>query len=154
MKSGDHGNSHFAEENCPGAPAPGLFLSLSCRRWRWCHSSSDCDTVASARDHRFYLIQGHGMGASRTVARSLGRLLVLINDDIAAGKKKTEYRDNTPFWRSRLLSRSYDEIHFRNGYAARAPFMRVECLGIRKDGRKRFAIRLGKILETRNYRPE
>ena len=38
--------------------------------------------------------------------------------------------------------------------ATRAPFMRVECLGIRLDGRKRFAIRLGKILETRNYRPE
>ena len=75
-------------------------------------------------------------------------------DDIAAGKKKTEYRDNTPFWRTRLVSRNYDEIHFRNGYATRAPFMRVECLGIRKDGRKRFAIRLGKILETRNYRPE
>jgi len=28
MKSGDHGNSHFAEEIAPVASAPGLFLSI------------------------------------------------------------------------------------------------------------------------------
>ena len=88
------------------------------------------------------------MKNSRTLRRTTGKPAILHLtlhrewfDKIAAGQKKTEYRDNTAFWRSRLLSRSYDEIHFRNGYATRAPFMRVECLGIRKDGRKRFAIR-------------
>jgi hypothetical protein len=73
-------------------------------------------------------------------------------DAIAEGKKKTEYRDNTPYWRSRLVGREYTEIVFRNGYATRAPLMRVEFLGIRKDGPNRFAIRLGKILEMKNYR--
>jgi hypothetical protein len=74
-------------------------------------------------------------------------------DAIAAGEKRTEYRDNSPYWRSRLLDRTYHEIHFRNGYAARNPFMRVQCLGIRKDKPQRFAIRLGKILRTKNYKP-
>jgi hypothetical protein len=74
-------------------------------------------------------------------------------DAIASGEKKTEYRNNTAYWRSRLVDRAYREIHFRNGYATGAPFMRVECRGIRKDTPKRFAIRLGKILQIRNYRP-
>jgi hypothetical protein len=73
-------------------------------------------------------------------------------DAIAEGSKKTEYRDNTPYWRSRLADREYAEIVFRNGYATRAPLMRVQLLGIRKDKPDRFAIRLGKILETKNYR--
>jgi len=30
------------------------------------------------------------------------------------------------------LSKSYDEIHFKNGYNKDAPFMRVECKGIDK----------------------
>jgi hypothetical protein len=71
-------------------------------------------------------------------------------DAIAAGRKKTEYRENKAFWRSRLVGRDYAEVAFRNGYAADAPLMRVECLGIRKDRPDRFAIRLGKILEIRN----
>lgn len=32
--------------------------------------------------------------------------------DAIAGEKKTEYRDNSPYWRSRLLDRTYHEIHF------------------------------------------
>ena len=43
------------------------------------------------------------------------------------------------------MGREYEEIVFRNGYAPRAPLMRVQCLGIRKDKCGRFAIRLGKI---------
>jgi hypothetical protein len=74
-------------------------------------------------------------------------------DAIAAAKKKTEYLDNFAHWRSRLLGRTYSEVHFRNGYAVNAPFMRVECLGHGKDRPNRFAIRLGKVLETKNYRP-
>lgn len=74
-------------------------------------------------------------------------------DDIAAGKKKTEFRDNTPYWRARLLDRQYDEIHFRNGYASRAPFMRVKWLGTRKITPRTFAIRLGRIIKIANYKP-
>jgi hypothetical protein len=76
-------------------------------------------------------------------------------DQIAEGRKVNEYRDNTAYWRTRLTGREYDEIHFRNGYATRAPFMRVQCKGIRKRGKGRssqFVIRLGRVLELRNYR--
>jgi hypothetical protein len=45
-------------------------------------------------------------------------------DEIAAGKKKTEYRENKVYWRKRLVGIKYKEIHFRNGYAAKAPFLR------------------------------
>ena len=76
-------------------------------------------------------------------------------DQIAEGTKVNEYRGNTAYWRTRLTDREYTEVHFRNGYATRAPFMRVECKGIRKRGKGRssqFVIRLGRVLETRNYR--
>lgn len=76
-------------------------------------------------------------------------------DAILAGKKKTEYRENKEYWRRRLVGRTYQEIHFRNGYATKAPFMRVEFKGLRKFGSgrgSRFAIRLGKILELKHYR--
>jgi hypothetical protein len=72
-------------------------------------------------------------------------------DAIAAGRKKTEYREDKPDWRARLVDREYDEVVFRNGYASNAPLMRVECLGIGKDRSGRFAIRLGEILEIKNY---
>jgi hypothetical protein len=72
-------------------------------------------------------------------------------DAIAEGSKTREYRDDKPYWRKRLDGRDYAEIIFRNGYLPRAPLMRVKCLGIRK-GAGRFVIRLGKILEVKNYR--
>ena len=74
-------------------------------------------------------------------------------DAIAEGKKKTEYRENKACWQTRLAGRDYAEVVFRNGYAPRAPLMRVQCLGISKDRAGRFAIRLGKILQLKNYRP-
>lgn len=71
-------------------------------------------------------------------------------DEIAAGRKTTEYRECSPFWIARLEGKRFDEIHFRNGYRPDAPFMRVECLGISVvDGL--YHINLGKILEIRNY---
>jgi hypothetical protein len=73
-------------------------------------------------------------------------------DQIAAGTKTTEWRRNSEYWRSRLLNRTYDEIHFRNGYHRLAPFMRVRCLGVRKASTREFAIRLGKVLEKKHYR--
>ena len=76
-------------------------------------------------------------------------------DEIVVGKKKTEYRENKVFWRKRLVGIKYREIHFRNGYAAKAPFLRVEYRGLWRYGKGRdsyFAIRLGRILELKNYR--
>ena len=109
----------------------------------------------------------HNAKSSRSVKRRHGRAgdgkvdhLVLnlhreFFDRILTGKKKIEYRDNTEYWRARLLGRTFREIHFRNGYATRAPFMRVEFKGLRQMGRgpkSYFAIRLGKVLEVKNHK--
>jgi hypothetical protein len=51
---------------------------------------------------------------------------------IAAGTKRMEYRDQTPYWKRRLENRHYDVIQFRNGYATKAPEMQVEFLGMRR----------------------
>ena len=69
---------------------------------------------------------------------------------IAAETKKYEYRDQTPYWRKRLEGRKYDVIHFRNGYATKAPVVVVEYRGLRRIGKGRgayYAIRLGRILK-------
>lgn len=68
-------------------------------------------------------------------------------DLIAIGKKKIEYRENKPYWKTRLEGREYDEIHFKNGYGPDVPFMRVEWKGcsLKED----YEIKLGRILEVR-----
>lgn len=83
-------------------------------------------------------------------------------NQIAAGVKTTEYRELKDYWVERLCGsegigsfKKYDEVHFRNGYAKNAPFMRVEFKGtaIEKDteyGDRYFAIKLGKVLELKN----
>ncbi len=68
--------------------------------------------------------------------------------EIRDGKKTTEYRDFKPYWITRLEGKTFDEVHFRNGYREVSPFMRVQCLRIVIEDDK-FAIRLGKILELR-----
>lgn len=80
-------------------------------------------------------------------------------DQIAVGTKTEEYRELKDFWITRLCTSAgvgnfkiFDEVHFRNGYAKDAPFMRVEFKGteIRKDLHTRgkyFVIKLGKVLE-------
>ena len=76
-------------------------------------------------------------------------------DAIVAGEKKTEYRENKAFWRKRLIGIRYEEVHFRNGYSATAPFLRVKYRGLWKYGKGRgsyFGIRLGRILEIRHYK--
>lgn len=75
-------------------------------------------------------------------------------DAIARGEKKEEYRAITDYWRNRLEGRTYDEVHFRNGYNPASPWMRVEFLGIRTgewEGRAVFVIALGDILEVRHW---
>ena len=68
-------------------------------------------------------------------------------------EKVIEYRDITPYWSKRLEGRHYDVIKFRNGYRKDAPEMLVEFkgVGIVNDVQgSRYAIELGKILETKN----
>ena len=85
-------------------------------------------------------------------------------DLIASGEKKKEYREVKKYWVDRLFfylpeSDSYeelpfDEVHFRNGYAKNAPFMRVEFKGLGMtevfDGKECYVICLGDVIEVKN----
>jgi hypothetical protein len=74
---------------------------------------------------------------------------------IAAKTKRIEYRSRTPYRKTRLENRKYDVIQFRNGYAANAPEMQVQFLGVRRYGQGRnayYAIRLGKILKIKRWK--
>jgi hypothetical protein len=76
-------------------------------------------------------------------------------DAIAEGTKRFEYRECKPYWSARLEGRDYDEVHFRNGYATEAPFMRVQFKGTKKrkrNGEIVYAIALGKMIEMKNYK--
>jgi len=69
--------------------------------------------------------------------------------------KRIEYRERTPYWKTRLENRKYDVISFRNGYATNAPEILVEFRGvrrIRKWGKPLYAIRLGRILKIKRWR--
>lgn len=72
-------------------------------------------------------------------------------DQIASGEKKHEYRDVKPYWEKRIINRTYDEIHFTNGYGKNRPFMRVKWQGYTVIGGNCIALSIGKILEIRNY---
>jgi len=74
---------------------------------------------------------------------------------IVARTKRTEYRQRTAYWKTRLENRKYEVIQFRNGYAKDAPEMLVEWRGvrrIRKWGKPQYAIRLGRILKIKRWR--
>ena len=74
-------------------------------------------------------------------------------DLIAIGRKTWEYREIKLYWARRLVNKEFDEIHFRNGYHKKSPFMRVEYIYKKKKligGVGYYAIKLGKILETKN----
>jgi hypothetical protein len=76
-------------------------------------------------------------------------------DKIAKGEKRCEYREYKPYWRTRLEGRTYDIVHFRNGYSAEAPEMWVEYRGLQRDGKTRnarYVIRLGRVLRTKRWR--
>ena len=72
-----------------------------------------------------------------------------------ARTKRTEYRQRTAYWKTRLENRKYEVIQFRNGYAKDAPEMLVEwrvVRRIRKWGKPQYAIRLGRILKIKRWR--
>ncbi len=90
-------------------------------------------------------------------------------DAISSGEKRNEYREDKPYWRSRLTIvnpmdgrlcfKKFDQVVFKNGYGKNAPRMVLWCLGIElfsgyveglsvgKAGRY-FVIKLGSILEA------
>ena len=87
-------------------------------------------------------------------------------DEIASGRKKEEYRDITPFWKSRLEQafdgkttfKKYDAIRFRRGRYGKTTML-VECRSIyvgygrpewgAPKGKQVFVIQLGDILEKK-----
>ena len=71
---------------------------------------------------------------------------------IAAKTKRIEYRAQTPYWKKRLEDRHYDAIHFRNGYATKAPEMLVEFRGLRRYGKGRNAYYAKTLLAPRMLR--
>lgn len=75
--------------------------------------------------------------------------------EIVAGSKRVEYRDVSPYWTKRLKGRDYEVVQFRNGYATKAPEMRVQFKGVRKVrkcGEPYYAIKLGRILSLKRWR--
>ena len=87
-------------------------------------------------------------------------------DLIASGKKKEEYREIKPYWRSRLFNKDgsvkqYDLVEFKNGYNRNSPTVTLDWRGVRigqgltvlgapKD-KNIFIIELGSIAAIRNY---
>ncbi len=78
-------------------------------------------------------------------------------DEIAAGTKREEFRDQSPHW-LRILGPHvgkppWTEIHFRNGYSPSSPFMRVVCTGLRvgkyASGIPCYILSLGAVLEIK-----
>lgn len=69
-------------------------------------------------------------------------------DAIARGEQLIERRSDSAYWRARLAGRHFDEVRFRNGRAADAPFLRLECLGVEHQAGVGYAIRLGRLLES------
>jgi hypothetical protein len=82
-------------------------------------------------------------------------------DLIVKRKKKEEYRENKPYWQKRLIDKKgykdFDEIYFRNGYTKKSPVMIVESKKVFRTyvpeyNNVMFRIKLGKILEVKNYK--
>ncbi len=78
-------------------------------------------------------------------------------DMILSGEKKEEYREIKPYWRKRLLRKSFDAIHFRNGYAKDARCFTIALKGLYRnlgivewgapEGEEVFILRLGEIIK-------
>lgn len=81
-------------------------------------------------------------------------------NEILEGRKRNEYRDITPFWRSRLFNRDgcakeFKAVLFQNGYATDAPWLLIEFEGITEG--MDFDIALGDIIATgnlHNFKPK
>ena len=80
-------------------------------------------------------------------------------DEIRAGTKTQEYRERSPHWRRWFAPHvgrplPWGEIHFRNGYEASSPWMRVALTGLREGpdpwqpGETVYILHLGPVLEV------
>ena len=67
-------------------------------------------------------------------------------DEIASGEKRIEYRENKPYWNTRLDGKEFEAVCFKNGYSSKAPMMIIECKQIIKFA-DLYHIHLGEILQ-------
>lgn len=67
-------------------------------------------------------------------------------DLIDAGKKKIEYRDNTPYWRKRILDKDF--VTFHRGYTNETMTFRISVLAVDE---KQISIWLGERIENVHY---
>jgi len=51
-------------------------------------------------------------------------------DKILMGEKRIEYREDKPYWRSRIKSTELEHITFKNGYSRKAPNFSADVLRI------------------------
>ena len=78
-------------------------------------------------------------------------------DEVVRKKKKKEYREYKPYWKTRLEGRGYKVVKFRNGYGRNVPEMLIEFRGLARDGKSRnadYVIRLGRILSLKRWPPK
>ena len=76
-------------------------------------------------------------------------------DCIAAGWKRIEHRDDTEYWRKRLVGKEYDEVHFTNGYGSTRPWIRFEYGSLGHNNvTGKLDIHLGRMLDFGNYEGE
>ena len=71
-------------------------------------------------------------------------------DQILSGQKTTEYRDNSDYWRKRIIGKDITEIEFVNGYGKSRPRMIVECRNQCVNFSKQYiCLHLGKIISSK-----
>lgn len=76
-------------------------------------------------------------------------------DKICTGEKKSEYRDNKPYYQSRLLNKPVTQVVFQVGYNSHAQRILAEVKEIKeifREGRPTIEIVLGNIYNERNYK--
>jgi len=72
-------------------------------------------------------------------------------DLIKSGEKKSEYREDKPYWQKRLLDgedipKVFDIVRFKNGYAKDSPTMDVKFRSITFSGKRWLTPKHGEIL--------
>lgn len=78
-------------------------------------------------------------------------------DEVESGEKKTEYREDTEFYKSRLLTKdrtaikNYKTLIMQEGYNPGARRMILEITGVTYLVRDEFQIHLGEIIERQNF---
>jgi len=54
-------------------------------------------------------------------------------DAIERGEKRCEYRDNTPYWRKRILEKDPNVVVFHRGYTNQTMAFRIACKVVLPD---------------------